>query len=107
MQRALSGQSCILPQEGRKIVTVKDVEPEQFIKAFSQHLKRQGTARTPPATAHGMCNSRPLRAAEVGGCGKDEQGKGAATFRAWTATTVGMDFTLWISETALVPSLGI
>ena len=39
--------------------------------------------------------------------GKDEQGKGAATFRAWTATKLGMDFTLWISETALVPSLGI
>ena len=29
-------------QEGRKIVTVKDVEPEKFISAFSQHLKRQG-----------------------------------------------------------------
>lgn len=29
-------------QEGRKIVTVKDVEPEKFITAFSQHLKRQG-----------------------------------------------------------------
>ena len=43
---ALSGPSCIMPQEGRKIVTVKDVEPEQFIKAFSQHLKRQGRART-------------------------------------------------------------
>ena len=31
-------------QEGRKIVTVKDVEPEKFISAFSQHLKRQGAA---------------------------------------------------------------
>ncbi|CAE7356268.1 RPS19A [Symbiodinium necroappetens] len=34
-------------QEGRKIVTVKDVEPEKFIKAFSQHLKRQGRFELP------------------------------------------------------------
>ncbi|CAE7206045.1 RPS19B [Symbiodinium pilosum] len=34
-------------KEGRKIVTVKDVEPEQFIKAFSQHLKRQGRFELP------------------------------------------------------------
>ncbi|CAE8741167.1 unnamed protein product [Polarella glacialis] len=34
-------------KEGRKIVTVKDVEPEAFIKAFSQHLKRQGRFEIP------------------------------------------------------------
>eukprot|EP00441_Pelagodinium_beii_P035791 CAMPEP_0197650932 /NCGR_PEP_ID=MMETSP1338-20131121/31251_1 /TAXON_ID=43686 ORGANISM="Pelagodinium beii, Strain RCC1491" /NCGR_SAMPLE_ID=MMETSP1338 /ASSEMBLY_ACC=CAM_ASM_000754 /LENGTH=159 /DNA_ID=CAMNT_0043225451 /DNA_START=59 /DNA_END=538 /DNA_ORIENTATION=+ len=34
-------------KEGRKIVTVKDVEPDQFIKAFSQHLKRQGRFELP------------------------------------------------------------
>ncbi|CAK9080600.1 unnamed protein product [Durusdinium trenchii] len=33
--------------EGRKIVTVKDVEPEKFISAFSQHLKRQGRFELP------------------------------------------------------------
>eukprot|EP00930_Biecheleria_cincta_P094942 TRINITY_DN866_c0_g2_i1.p1 TRINITY_DN866_c0_g2~~TRINITY_DN866_c0_g2_i1.p1 ORF type:complete len:179 (-),score=45.42 TRINITY_DN866_c0_g2_i1:29-514(-) len=31
----------------RKIVTVKDVEPEKFINAFSQHLKRQGRFELP------------------------------------------------------------
>mmetsp|Transcript_7204 Transcript_7204/g.12424 ORF Transcript_7204/g.12424 Transcript_7204/m.12424 type:complete len:162 (+) Transcript_7204:67-552(+) len=34
-------------KEGRKIVTVKDVEPEKFISAFSQHLKRQGRFELP------------------------------------------------------------
>ncbi|CAJ1406886.1 unnamed protein product [Effrenium voratum] len=34
-------------KEGRKIVTVKDVEPDKFIKAFSQHLKRQGRFELP------------------------------------------------------------
>mmetsp|Transcript_63329 Transcript_63329/g.141065 ORF Transcript_63329/g.141065 Transcript_63329/m.141065 type:complete len:161 (+) Transcript_63329:82-564(+) len=34
-------------KEGRKIVTVKDVEPEKFIKSFSQHLKRQGRFELP------------------------------------------------------------
>lgn len=41
--KAISGyRSPTRLQEGRKIVTVKDVEPEKFITAFSQHLKRQG-----------------------------------------------------------------
>ena len=41
--KAVSGyRSPTRLQEGRKIVTVKDVEPEKFIVAFSQHLKRQG-----------------------------------------------------------------
>eukprot|EP00933_Yihiella_yeosuensis_P006875 TRINITY_DN1116_c3_g1_i1.p1 TRINITY_DN1116_c3_g1~~TRINITY_DN1116_c3_g1_i1.p1 ORF type:complete len:162 (-),score=50.46 TRINITY_DN1116_c3_g1_i1:130-615(-) len=34
-------------KENRKIVTVKDVEPAMFIKAFSQHLKRQGRFEIP------------------------------------------------------------
>jgi len=31
----------------RKVVTVKDVEPDKFITAFSQHLKRQGRFEIP------------------------------------------------------------
>lgn len=42
----------LLGQEGRKIVTVKDVEPEKFIGAFSQHLKRQGGVRSIEKPSH-------------------------------------------------------
>eukprot|EP00448_Togula_jolla_P038287 CAMPEP_0170622314 /NCGR_PEP_ID=MMETSP0224-20130122/29062_1 /TAXON_ID=285029 /ORGANISM="Togula jolla, Strain CCCM 725" /LENGTH=167 /DNA_ID=CAMNT_0010948619 /DNA_START=70 /DNA_END=574 /DNA_ORIENTATION=- len=34
-------------KEGRKVVTVKDVEAEKFIAAFAQHLKRQGRFEIP------------------------------------------------------------
>merc|ERR1719277_1481211 len=34
-------------KEGKPVVTVKDVEAHKFIKAFSQHLKRQGRFEIP------------------------------------------------------------
>merc|ERR1711920_1058478 len=34
-------------KDGHKVVTVKDVEPDKFIKAFAQHLKRQGRFEIP------------------------------------------------------------
>jgi small subunit ribosomal protein S19e len=34
-------------KEGKLVVTVKDVEADKFIKAFSQHLKRQGRFEIP------------------------------------------------------------
>merc|ERR1719210_1721972 len=34
-------------QEGRTVVTVKDVEADKFISAFAQHLKRQGRFEIP------------------------------------------------------------
>merc|ERR1719428_2745991 len=33
--------------EGKKIMTLKDVDAELFIKAFAQHLKRQGRFEMP------------------------------------------------------------
>lgn len=34
-------------KEGRTIVTVKDLEAQKFIKAFAEHLKRQGRFELP------------------------------------------------------------
>mmetsp|Transcript_119526 Transcript_119526/g.385901 ORF Transcript_119526/g.385901 Transcript_119526/m.385901 type:complete len:159 (+) Transcript_119526:77-553(+) len=34
-------------KEGKVVVTVKDVEPDQFISSFAQHLKRQGRFEIP------------------------------------------------------------
>merc|ERR1719169_377487 len=34
-------------KEDKTVVTVKDVEAEKFIKAFAQHLKRQGRFEIP------------------------------------------------------------
>ena len=39
-------------QEGRSVVTVKDVTADKFIVAFSQHLKRQGRFELPKWSEH-------------------------------------------------------
>eukprot|EP00913_Durusdinium_trenchii_P034498 g32274.t1 len=46
-EREIQNAQATKRVEGRKIVTVKDVEPEKFISAFSQHLKRQGRFELP------------------------------------------------------------